>query len=189
MLNSDFFIHFSVLEDPRITNHNTRHKFTDIFTLAFIANLCGCDNWPEVVAFCKAKIDFFKEFLELENGIPSHDTFGRVFSVIDSMHLEQLLISWMQTIFNKTKGEIVAIDGKTICASRKKGGKGIHLVNAWACDNKLTLGTLKVDCKTNEITAIRSMLKYLNITECTVTIDAIGCQKSIAKEIVKKDAN
>lgn len=190
MLNSDFFLHFSVLEDPRTTNHNTRHQFMDIFVLAFIANLCGCDNWSEVEAFCKSKISLFKQFLELPNGIPSHDTFGRVFSLIDSEHLETLLIRWMNTLFNKSKGEIVAIDGKTICGSRKKDEhKGIHLVNAWACENQLTLGTMKVDNKSNEITAILRLLKHLRIVGCTITIDAIGCQKKIVKEILNQGAN
>lgn len=190
MLNSDFILHFSLLEDPRVTNHNTRHKFIDIFILAFLANLCGCDEWTEVEDFCNAKIELFKKFLELPNGIPSHDTFGRVFSLIDSLHLEELLISWMNLIFKKTNGEIIAIDGKTVCGSRKKDeSKGIHLVNAWACQNKLTLGTLKVDKKTNEITAILKMLEVLNVADCTVTIDAIGCQKNIARKIIDNHAN
>ena len=190
MLDSNFLSHFSILEDPRVTNHNTRHKFLDIFILAFIGNLCGCDEWTEVEDFCNAKIDLFKSYLELPNGIPSHDTFGRVFSMIESEHLEELLISWMNLIFKKTKGEIIAIDGKTVCGSRKKHEhKGIHLVNAWACQNKLTLGTLKVDKKTNEITAIMKILGMLNISGCTITIDAMGCQKKIAKKIIDNKAN
>jgi predicted transposase YbfD/YdcC len=190
MFTSDFILHFSELEDPRITNHNSKHNFQDIFILAFIANLCSCDSWVEVESFCKVKIDFFKQFLDLPNGIPSHDTFGRVFSLIDSYHLEELLISWMNKVFNKSRGEVVAIDGKTIRAARRKGeSKGIHLVNAWACDNKLSLGVMKVESKSNEITAITKLLKVLNIANCTVTIDAMGCQKSIAKEIVKNSAN
>ena len=187
MLTSNFMVHFSQLEDPRITNHNTRHSFFDIFVLAFVANLCGCDNWSEVEAFCNSKIDFFKQFLSLSNGIPSHDTFGRVFSLIDSVHLEELLIAWMGTIFNETKGEVIAIDGKTLRGSKKQHQhSGIHMVNAWACNNKLTLGTLRVEDKTNEITAINKILDYLNIKRCTITTDAIGCQKSIAKKIAVK---
>ena len=93
MLDSSFITHFSELEDPRVTNHNTRHKFIDILVLGFIANLCGCDDWPEVEAFCNVKKSFFKQILELPYGIPSHDTFGRVFSRIDTHHFEEIFIS------------------------------------------------------------------------------------------------
>lgn len=190
MLSSDFILHFSVLEDPRVCNHNTRHKFLDILTLGFIANLCGCDDWVEVSEFCEAKQELFEQFLELPNGIPSHDTFGRVFSMIDTEHFEELFSEWMRKIFNKTKGEIIAIDGKTVRGSRAKGDKkGIHIVSAWACANKLTLGSVKVRDKSNEITAIPKLLKLLNITNCTITIDAMGCQKEIAREIIKRGAD
>ena len=130
MISTDFLTHFSKLEDPRITNHNSRHKFIDILVMAFVANLCGCDDWVEVVYFCKAKIAFFAKFLELPNGIPSHDTFSRVFSLIDTHHFEELFVEWMNEVFEKTRGEIIAIDGKTINASRTAGNlKGVHLVN------------------------------------------------------------
>lgn len=190
MLSPNFIACFSNLEDPRIENHNTKHKFMDILTLAFIANLCGCDNWVEVEIFCKSKIEFFKKILELPNGIPSHDTFGRVFSIIDIDQFEELFSKWMQSIFHKTKGEIVAIDGKTIRAARNKGNlKGLHIVNAWACENRISLGAMHVDKKENEIIAITKILDFLNITNCTVTIDAIGCQKNIANKIIKKGGN
>lgn len=186
MLNSDFIVHFSNLEDPRVENHNTRHDFLDILVLAFVANLCGCDDWQEVEEFCNVKIDFFQQFLKLEYGIPSHQTFRRVFAVIDSFHFEELLVTWMKKIFNKTKGEVIAIDGKTVCGARYKDeAKGMHLVQAWACENKLTLGVTKVNKKTNEITAIKKILGMLNILNCTITIDAIGCQKDIAEKIIK----
>ncbi len=183
-------VHFSKLEDPRIVNHNSRHKFIDIVVMAFIALLCGCDDWVEVTGFCKAKINLFKELLELPNGIPSHDTFGRVFSIIDSFQFEEVFAEWMHEIFHKSRGEIIALDGKTIRAARAKGHKrGIHLVSAWACQNKLTLASVKVADGNNEITAIKQILKMLDISRCTVTIDAIGCQKEIAKEIVARGGN
>ena len=190
MLTADFLNHFSKLEDPRITNHNTRHKFIDILVLAFVGILCGCDDWEEVAEYSKTKIDLFKQLLELPHGIPSHDTFSRVFSMIDTFHFEDLFIEWMNGLFIKSKGEIVALDGKTIRGAREKGTlKGVHIVSAWACKNQLTLGAMKVDCKENEITAIPRLLKLLNIAHCTVTIDAMGCQKKIAEQIIEKKAN
>lgn len=190
MLSEEFVIHFSELEDPRVTNHNSKHTFEDIFILAFVANLCCCDSWVEVEEFCKSREDFFKEFLDLKNGIPSHDTFGRVFSMIDSTHLEMLLIDWMSKIFKKSNGEIIAIDGKTIRGSRRKGElSGISMINAWACENKLSLGSIKVDDGSNEISGISKMLDYLDIKKCTITIDAIGCQTKIADKIINNGAN
>jgi predicted transposase YbfD/YdcC len=189
MLSLDFQTHFSELEDPRVTNHNTRHKFIDILVLAFISVLCGCDDWVETVSFCKSKKQLFKQFLALPHGIPSHDTFSRVFSLIDAQHFEELFIAWMSELFVKTKGEIIALDGKTIRSSRNKGLKGIHLVHAWACENSLTLGAMRVEDKTNEITIIPKLLKLLNIAHCTVTLDAMGCQRAIAETIIHNKAN
>jgi len=190
MLEDSFVKHFSKLEDPRVTNHNTRHKFIDILVLAFIAILCGCDDWIEVEEFCNHKIKMFKKFLSLKHGIPSHDTFGRVFSMIDTYHFEEIFADWMKEVFIKTKGEVVAVDGKTIRGAKGKSElKGVHLVSAWACKNRLTLGVIRVDSKTNEIKVIPKLLKLLNITDCTVTLDAMGCQKLIAKEIIKNKAN
>ena len=120
MMLSDFMIHFSELEDPRITNHNSKHKFIDILVIGFIATLCSCDDWKEVENFANSRINFFKHFLELPNGIPSSHTFRRVFSVVDLYHFEEIFTKWMQHIYKKTKGEVIAIDGKTIRASRTK---------------------------------------------------------------------
>lgn len=190
MLEDSFTKHFLKLEDPRVTNHNTRHEFIEILVLAFISILCGCDDWVEVEEFCNHKIKMFKKFLTLKHGIPSHDTFGRVFSMIDTYHFEEIFAAWMKEIFVKTKGEVVAVDGKTIRGSRKPNElKGAHLVNAWACKNRLTLGVMRVDSKTNEITVVPKLLKLLSIANCTVTLDAMGCQKTIAKEIIKKKAD
>lgn len=190
MISTEFLNYFAELEDPRVTNHNSRHKFIDILILGFVGTLCGCDDWVEVNEFSLSKIVFFKQILELPHGIPSHDTFSRVFSMIDTAHFEELFIRWMQDVFVKTKGEIIALDGKNIRGSRDKGSRhGIHMVNAWACKNELILGSMRVDTKINEISTISKMLNILNITNCTITIDAMGCQKKIAKKIVEKDAN
>ena len=190
MMLSDFMIHFSELEDPRITNHNSRHKFIDILVIGFIATLCSCDDWKEVENFANSRINFFKHFLELPNGIPSSHTFRRVFSVIDLYHFEEIFTKWMQHIYKKTKGEVIAIDGKTIRASRTKNNtRGIHVVNAWACSNKITLSSMKVDEKTNEITIMPKLLKILDIENCTITVDAMGCQKQIAAEVIKNKGN
>jgi predicted transposase YbfD/YdcC len=190
MIESGFLNHFSQLEDPRVINHNTRHTFIEILVLAFVATLCGCDDWVEVTLFCKSKKSLFKKFLELPNGIPSHDTFSRVFSMIDSQHFEEIFTVWMNELFEKTRGEIIALDGKTLRGSRHKGNnKGIHLVHAWACKNQLTLGAVRVDDKSNEITAIPKLLKLLDVADCTITIDAMGCQKKIAEIIIDRKAN
>ncbi len=190
MLTVEFINHFSKLEDPRVTNHNTRHKFIDILVLAFVGILCGCDDWEDVVDFCEIKIHLFQDFLELPHGIPSHDTFSRVFSMIDGHHFEEIFIEWMKEVYTKTQGEVVALDGKTIRGARSKGfHRGAHIVSAWACKNQLTLGAIKVDCKENEITAVPRLLKLLNIAHCTVTMDAMGCQKKIAAQILEKKAN
>ena len=190
MLSSNFIEYFGRLEDPRVTNHNTRHKFIDILVMGFIATLCGCDDWEEIVDFCEEKGGMFSQFLELPNGIPSHDTFSRVFSMIDVEHFEEIFSEWMQEIFRKTDSDIIAIDGKTIRAAREKGQrKGIHIVHAWACHNKLSLGSVRVDDKSNEITAVPKLLKLLDITDCIVTLDAMHCQKSIAEAIINKGAN
>ncbi|HRE31634.1 MAG TPA: ISAs1 family transposase [Candidatus Berkiella sp.] len=190
MLTADFLNHFSKLEDPRVTNHNTRHKFIDILVLGFVGILCGCNDWEDVVDFAEIKIYLFKDILELPHGIPSHDTFSRVFSMIDGYHFEEIFIEWMKEVYTKTNGEIVSLDGKTIRGARAKGSlKGAHIVSAWACKNQLTLGAMKVDCKENEITVIPRLLKLLNIAHCTVTIDAMGCQKKIAEQIIEKKAN
>lgn len=190
MLSSNFIEIFGKLEDPRVTNHNSKHKFIDILVMAFIATLCGCDDWEEVVDFCEEKQVMFSLFLELPNGIPSHDTFGRVFSMIDVEHFEEIFSEWMQEIFDKSNGDIIAIDGKTIRASRAKGmRKGIHIVHAWACHNKLSLGSVRVDDKSNEITAVPKLLKLLDITDCIVTLDAMHCQKTTAETIINRGGN
>jgi predicted transposase YbfD/YdcC len=181
--------HFSKITDPR--DLNKRHKIIDIITLAICAVVCGADSWEHIEEFGHSKYDWFKDFLELPHGIPSHDTFGRVFARIDPVEFQQSFMSWVQTICRLSRGQIIAIDGKTLRRSHdKKNGKAaIHMVSAWASANGIVLGQIKIDEKSNEITAIPELIKALEIEGCIVTIDAMGCQKNIAETIIDKGAD
>jgi predicted transposase YbfD/YdcC len=175
---------FSDLPDPRVQGR-CDHKLMDILIIAVCAALCGADSWVGVETVARAKEGWFRQFLKLENGIPSHDTFGDVFAKIDSEAFQARFMHWVETVFRVTKGQVVALDGKTLRGSHKReaGKEAIHLVNAWAVSNGIVLGQRKVDGKTNEITAIPELLRLLNVAGCIVTIDAMGCQKDIAQTI------
>jgi len=177
--------HFADLEDPRI-DRTRLHKLFDIITIAICAVICGADSWVEIEEFGNAKIDWFGTFLELTNGIPSHDTFGRVFALLDPDQFRSGFISWIQAISRITEGEIVAFDGKTLRRSHDNslGKAAIHMVSAWASTNRLVLGQLKVDEKSNEITAIPALLRMLALKGCIVTVDAMGCQTEITQTII-----
>jgi predicted transposase YbfD/YdcC len=177
--------HFADLEDPRI-DRTKLHKLFDIIIIAICAVICGADSWVEIEEFGKAKMDWFRTFLELPNGIPSHDTFGRVFAVLDPDQFRRGFVSWIQAISRITDGEIVAFDGKTLRRSHDNslGKAAIHMVSAWASTNRLVLGQLKVDEKSNEITAIPELLRLLALKGCIVTIDAMGCQTEISQTIL-----
>jgi predicted transposase YbfD/YdcC len=163
----------------------------DILIIAVCAALCGADSWVGVETVARAKEGWLRQFLRLENGIPSHDTFGDVFAKIDSEAFQVGFMRWVESVFRVTKGQVVALDGKTLRGSHKRGaGKdAIHLVNAWAVTNGVVLGQRKVDGKTNEITAIPELLRLLNVSGCLVTIDAMGCQKDIAQTIRDEKAD
>ena len=182
--------HFGEMEDPRV-EWSIQHKLIDIITIAICAVICGADTWVDIETYGLAKKDWFKQFLELANGIPSHDTFARVFTRLEPEQFQQSFLSWVKSISNVTQGEVVAIDGKTLRHSydRSESQKAIHMVSAWATNNRLVLGQVKVDEKSNEITAIPSLLKVLSLRGCIVTIDAIGCQKEIVKLIAKQEAD
>lgn len=182
--------HFAVLEDPRI-DRTKRHNLIDIMTVAVCAVICGADSWVAIETYGCAKYSFLKTFLELPNGIPSHDTFARVFAQINPQQFQSCFLDWMKSIQKITNGEVVAIDGKTLRGSYDKSSdcSAIQIVSAWATTNKLVLGQVKVDEKSNEITAIPELLKVLEIAGCIVTIDAIGCQKEIVKLITQQDAD
>ncbi len=160
----------------------------DILTIAILAVICGADGWVGIETYGKAKYDWLKTFLALPQGIPSHDTFGRVFARLDPEQLQQCFLRWVRSISRLTAGEVIAIDGKTVRRSYDQGqGKGaIHMVSAWASQNRLVLGQRKVDEKSNEITAIPELLKVLDLHGCIVTIDAMGTQKTIAEQIVQQ---
>ncbi len=187
--NSLFFLHFSQLEDPRL-DRKKRHSLIDIIAITVCAVIAGADSWLDVEDFGQCKEDWLRSFLELPNGIPSHDTFGRVFSLVDPLALQQCFIDWVRAVQQTVEG-IVAIDGKTVRRShdQAKGKQPIHLVSAWATQNGIALGQVKVDDKSNEITAIPELLKRLQLNGCLVTIDAMGCQREIAQHVVDAGAD
>lgn len=182
--------HFSNLEDPRI-ERTKRHKLLDILVIAICAVICGADNWVEVELFGNSKQAWFEKFLELPNGIPSHDTFWRVFARLDPEKFKECFVNWIMAVSEVTQGQVVAVDGKTLRRSHDKAlGKGaISMVSAWASANRLVLGQVKVNEKSNEITAIPELLQTLALSGCIVTIDALGCQKDIAETIVEQQAD
>lgn len=181
---------FSDLPDPRVQGR-CDHKLMDILIIAVCAALCGADSWVGVETVAHAKEAWFRQFLTLENGIPSHDTFGDVFAKIDSEAFQTRFMHWVEAVFQVTKGQVVALDGKTLRGShqREAGKDAIHLVNAWAVSNGIVLGQRKVDGKTNEIVAIPELLRLLSVSGCIVTIDAMGCQKDIAQTIRDEKAD
>jgi len=179
--------HFTPLQDPRV-ERTKEHQLLDIITIALCAVLCGADNWVEIETFGNAKRAFFEQFLALPNGIPSHDTFGRVFARLDAQQFQDCFRAWVHELVRTSGGQlqgVVAFDGKCLRGSRSSAaGKGaIYMVSAWAEANRLVLGQVKVDDKSNEITAIPVLLKLLELSGCIVTIDAIGCQTGIAAAI------
>ena len=182
--------HFGDLKDPRL-ERTKLHKLLDILVIAICAVVCGADSWEDVEDFGYAKMEWLETFLELPNGIPSHDTFGRVFGRLDPVQFRACFLSWVTSVSVITQAQVVAIDGKVLRRSQDQGiGKGaIDMVSAWATANSLVLGQTKVEGKSNEITAIPELLRVLEIAGCIVTIDAIGCQTAIAEQIVDKQAD
>jgi predicted transposase YbfD/YdcC len=181
---------FSELEDPR--RYNRRHLLHDIVVIAICAAICGADDWVAVEEFGRAKRSWFEKFLELPHGIPSHDTFGDVFGLLDPEQFRRCFIQWVQAVNEITGGQVIPVDGKKLRRSHDKtlGKNAIHMVSAWAAENHVVLGQIKVDDKSNEITVIPQLLDLLEISGCIVTIDAMGCQKKIARKIVEeKDAD
>ena len=182
--------HFAALPDPRV-DRAKRHELLDVVSIALCAVVCGADTWVDVEEFGLAKEGWLRSFLALPNGIPSHDTFGRVFAALDPSAFEGCFLGWVQALATATDGEVVAVDGKTLRRSHDRcNGKGpLHLVSAWAAANRLVLGQVAVDDKSNEITAIPALLAALALEGCVVTIDAMGCQKAIAGQIRDRDAD
>ena len=177
--------HFAVLDDPRDALRR-RHKLIEMVVIAIAAVLCGADGWVGIAAFGRTKEEWLRQFLELPYGIPSHDTFGRVFSVLAPGAFEACFRAWVEAIRAVIPGEIIAVDGKTLRRShdRAAGLGPLHLVSAWASDNRVVLGQVATEAKSNEITAIPQLLALLQIKGCIVTIDAMGCQTKIAAQII-----
>jgi len=182
---------FGSLPDPRVLGR-THHKLFDIIFISVAAFIAHCDDWEMVALWAREREPWLRRYCELPNGIPSHDTFNRVFSLLDPKALHSAFAEWMKDIQELTDGDIIAIDGKTMRRSfdHAPGGKGaVHMVSAWLARNRVVLGQLKVEDKSNEITAIPELLKLLDIKGALITIDAMGCQKEIAAEIIDREAD
>jgi predicted transposase YbfD/YdcC len=182
--------HFSALDDPR-AQHSIEHLLLDIVLITICAVICGADNWVEIENYGIAKPEWLETFLELPNGIPSHDTLERTLALMCPEQVQQCFLNWVQAVFNITDGQLISIDGKTLRGSYERGGKQgmIHMVSAWAHQNRLVLGQRKVHEKSNEITAIPELLKVLDLAGAVVSIDAMGCQTEIAAQIVAQQGD
>ena len=181
--------HFSELDDPR--RDNRRHLLMDIIVIAICASICGANSWLDIELFGHAKYAWLKGFLELSHGIPSHDTFGRVFAVLNVEQFQRCFAVWIQAVEERTQGQIIALDGKQLRRSHDKalGKRAIYMVSAWASENGVVFGQRKVDDKSNEITAIPQLLDMLEVSGCIVTTDAMGCQTAIAEKAIENGAD
>jgi len=176
--------------DPR-REHQKFHSLFDILVISICAVICGVEHWTEMEEFGEAKQEWLATFLELENGIPSHDTFRRVFTLLDNIKLKEVFVEWVSSAVSLSKGVLVNIDGKNMCGSKEpiKGKKALNVVSAWVSEQAVVLGQVKCAEKSNEITAIPELLKILDLDGCIVTIDAIGCQTETVKPIIEKGAD
>jgi predicted transposase YbfD/YdcC len=180
--------HFKEIPDPRVTGR-CDHDLIDVLVIALCTLLCGGENFNDMEEFGHAKQEWFKTFLCLRNGIPRHDTFNRVFAAIKPEAFLDCFLRWTQQLRQTIEQEIVALDGKALRRALAQNQSTCYIVNAWACENGLALGQRKVDDKSNEITAVPELLRVLELAGCIVTLDAMGCQKNIAKEISEADAD
>ena len=181
--------HFSDVQDPR-QQGKVGHPLINLIFITICGTLCGADNWVAIEAFGNPQVEWLSKYLNLEKGIPSHDTLGDTFAVIDPEQFGQGFLNWMQAVCELVAG-VIAIDGKKLRRSHDKrlGKEAIHMVSAWGEANGVVLGQQKVDEKSNEITAIPLLLEALDLTGCIITIDAMGCQTEIAENIVDQDAD
>ncbi len=184
------FQSLSKVNDTR-REHQKFHSLFDILVISICATICGAEHWTEMEEFGEAKQEWFAGFLALENGIPSHDTFRRVFILLDAIELKEVFVQWISSAVSLSKGVLVNLDGKNLCGSKEpvKGKKALNVVSAWVSEQSVVLGQVKCEEKSNEITAIPELLKILDLEGCIVTIDAIGCQTEIVKHITEKRAD
>jgi predicted transposase YbfD/YdcC len=177
--------HFSSMDDPR--RENRRHLLLDIIVIAVCGVICGANDWGAVAEFGRAKEAWLRGFLKLPHGIPCDETFRRVFARLDGEQFQERFISWVRAVFEVTKGQVIPIDGKCLRRShdRAAGKEAIHVVSAWAAENHLVLGQIKVDEKSNEIPAVPELLALLDVSGCIVTADALHCQKGTAQTIIE----
>lgn len=180
--------HFSILIDPRV-NRTREHELIEVLIIGLCCIICGGESFYDMEHFGNAKLDWFKTFLKLRNGVPSHDTFNRVFCALDPRQFLECFLSWTQSVRAAIPGEIVALDGKALRRAIDAGAGPRCIVSAWAEENGLVLGQMEVDGKSNEITAVPQLLRALELAGCIVTLDAMGCQKKIAREIKEADAD
>ena len=186
---TSIFSYFSTMKDHRL-DRKRKHDMLDIIALTIAAVICGCEDWYEIEEFAETNELWFKTFLTLENGIPSHDTFNRFFASLDPGTFESCFRAWVNSLEGIIKDQLISIDGKTVRGAKGHGKKSpVHIVSAWADENEITLGQLRVDEKSNEITAIPELLKSLFIKDCLVSIDAMGCQHTIATAIIDKGSD
>src|SRR5215203_4822975 len=183
-------VHFAELPDPRI-DRCKHHHLLDIVTIAICAVISNADGWTDIEAYARAKEPWLRHFLELPAGIPSHDTFARVFAKLDPTAFQKCFVDWVDAIRNKLSADVVAIDGKTSRRTRDMtiDLAPLHIVSAWSSANRLILGQVRTDKKSNEITAIPLLLEMLDLKDCLVTIDALGCQTAIADTIIAQEAD
>ena len=182
--------HFSSLKDPRI-ERNKRHTLIDIIVLTVCAVVSGADGWEAIEEFGQAKLDWLRKYVGLKNGVPSHDCIAYVISRLSPKGFQECFMSWTQAVTEATGGEVIAVDGKTSKGSRdrKAARNPLHMVSAWATANRLVLGQEATDEKSNEITAIPKLLALLELKGCIVTIDAMGCQRAIAEQIIEQQGD
>jgi len=185
-MDNSLFTHFNELSDPRL-DRKKEHPLINILLIAICGVICGAEDWVAIARFGKLKEAWFSQFLDLSHGIPSHDTFNRVFSLLDQEHFSQCFSEWVSQWANKIK-EVIAIDGKAMRGTKNKVHNlgPLYLVNAWCCANNVVLGQVPVDNKSNEITAVPKLLDMLDTSGAIVTRDAMGCQKDIAAKIKEK---
>ena len=189
-MDSGIWAHFSIIRDPRIERHR-KHKLQDIMAITLCGTICGLEHWTHIEDFALTHESWFRTFLDLPHGIPSHDTLGRVFAAMNPDEFEKAFQRWVHDLAGDSAGKHIAIDGKTLRNSfdRASERSAIHMVSAWVHENHAVFGQLKVEDKSNEITAIPKLLKMLELKDSTVTIDAMGCQRDISRQITDQQGD